>query len=305
MLLDYLTCSCAGFWCLFIVLYAVLFASVAQIIPCFIGFKVWCLLSKTEDTLHTIIVASKTFFPLSQCLVVIAVMTDILKQQTKKITVNEKGFLSAGEGNTEWSMTGCSFGAFCGWMVWRLWQHDSKWFVKNDRESSKCLGLCLGLALGSAQIWRRVLSWISWVFLTLDLIQSCYCSRLLLEVSWSQESHLRRAGRNRTEIWSGLHRQVSLCAAGLISGCAFLVALLRNIETWELCWTFDVFSTFRIDLCIVGWLILHQVFLMPVYSCLTTTWFLLLIWTSKSFSALIVKDLWTDRYYVQLNWLLP
>lgn len=30
-----------------------------------------------------------------------------------------------------------------GWMVGRIWQQEEKWFLRKDRESSKCLGLCL------------------------------------------------------------------------------------------------------------------------------------------------------------------
>ena len=74
-------------------------------------------------------------------------------------------------------MTGCSLGAASGWLVGRPWQRDSEWFLRNGRESSQCLGLS-GRALGSAQVWRRVLPWIPRVCLTLDLAQSCYCSRL-------------------------------------------------------------------------------------------------------------------------------
>ena len=130
--------------------------------------------------------------------------------------VNKRGLLRAGWGSSSWSMSGCSLGCF---VTGRLWQRESGFWTGGKAISiwdclswpwdlPKCGGEALHGSPGSS--WHYI-----WY-------KSCYCGRLLLEPSWSQKSHLGRAAWKRAEIWCVQHRQVSLCAAGLISGCAFL-----------------------------------------------------------------------------------
>lgn len=165
------------FWCLFIVFCACYFLLLPKPFPVFFEEDRRCFAYRKQSFLTSV----------PRCC---SVITDILKQQKKKIIFGEgKDFC--------WGISAdCS--SFWGWMVGRIWQQEEKWFLRNDSVWG-CFWPGFGMCPNTKERPFMALFWM-W-----DVGQSspCCCWKLP-----GPEGAI--SGWNRAGIWSGLHRQASL-----------------------------------------------------------------------------------------------